>query len=228
MNAIGTSLKRTDPIKGQEMCYKMHIHIFEVMLVSAERAGTYLAEEKKGSDAYFSASSQRLLSISELLITCMFNIALSPAIRNEQRIWNKMRDFCVHWLTTQVLILIWQQAVVDATSTLADSLAAMGNDDYKVLSDANLAPFEGLPMKKEYSLQVLFNAHSAMIQVPHEEMQKFIETSKYKLVYQTSIYKSFDIWLNLLKLIQLPPGFKNKSILSEYIKSILFIMTLFV
>ncbi len=189
------------------------------MLVANEKLSEYAEEQKQGKEAYFTPELQAFMGFTEQLITNMFNICLAPVTRDNQRIWAKMREFCQKWLHVPMLILIWQKAMVDATTTLSDNLSTLPEAEYKQLTDASLTPFEGLAMKKEYSLQVLYNAHTALLKAPAEEQAVMRATGKYKDVYATTIYKSFDLWLNLLKLIQLPPGFKFKQTLTEYARS---------
>lgn len=220
MNSLGIVLKKSDSGYKQEFTLKVHISFFEVILSAAEKVSEYLEPYTREKKSLFEEDTQKALSYQERMITDMFNIALSPAIRNDQRIWSKMREFSKKWGTDSVFILLWQKAVLEAAGNLADKLGGMSEAEYKVIADPNLLPFEGLPMKKEYSLQVLYNAYNSLLSVSPEEAPVHMSYSSYKDVYQTTTYKTFDLWLNLLKLVQLPPGFAKKAILTEYIKSI--------
>ena len=219
MNAIDACMRKADAGKRQEFASRLRGHVFDLMLAATSKLSEFSEELKLDKEGSYTKEAQLLMGFTDQLITHMLNICLAPATREDGRIWTKMGEFCKKWLQVPMLILIWQKSMVAATSTLSDNLSALPETEYKLLADPTLTPFEGLAMKKEYSLQVLYNAHTALQKVPPEEQAAVRAKSKYKDVYSTSIYKSFDIWLNLLKLIQLPPGSKLGKTLSEYGRS---------
>lgn len=218
MTTVENCLKKNSIISVPELSLKLHAHLFDLLLEVAENTGVYLEEQKK-DESYFTSDAQVYLRGSENMIRLMISICLAPVIRGHQRIWTKMRDFCLKWPAKQMLALFLQKPVVDATSNLIESLAMMPEKDYSVLCDPMLIPFEGLPMKKEFSMQVLYNSYYALVSATTEEAQNVLNTSIYKEVYKMSIYQSFEIWINILKLIQIQPGFKHKQVLLDYIKS---------
>jgi hypothetical protein len=212
MATVQKYLREKDGIADPRIAYRRHECVFETLLNSVGKMGSYLAEQKRGKEAYFTAEGQCYLGFTEVLITHIFGLALSPRLRSAPRVWDRMRSFCAHWDEMQMLLLIWQKAVVDATGTLSDSLAAIPSAEYTVLANSQLTPFEGLPMKREYALQVLYNARAA-------QSKGEIENGVYRDVYRTKIYESFDVWFNLLQLVQIRPEFKSKQTLSEYARS---------
>lgn len=187
-------------------------------MLATEKTGGFLEEQKKPHGDY-TQEMQLLLQVIEENMRFMINVCIKPSLRSDQRLWAKMRVFCHKWPAKQMLVLFLQKAIVEATSNLSDYLANMTEEDYKILSDPLLNPFEGLQMNKSYSMHVLYNSYTFMVSQSPEDIQNIIKNSKYKGVYKTGVYQSFDTWINLLKLIELPTGFSHKQTLIDYIKS---------
>jgi len=213
-------LKNSHFIKNPDLFNKAHMIILDLLIISTEKTGVYLEEQKKIHNDYCTREAQTCLRFTEENIRFMINICLVPYIRKDQRFWNKLQKFCSNWPAKQMLVLFLKIEIAEATSNLVDNLSSMSESEYSTISDPKLNPFEGLQMNKSYSLQVLYNAYNFLITQNSEDPQSIINNSKYKELYQTNIYQCFDIWINLFKLIQIPAGYKHKQTLVDYIKTI--------
>ena len=206
MGNIDACVKQFDSPKSREHYQKLAYHVFDSLLVATETTRTYLEDQKKGKELYFTTESQAFLTFIETMVQYMFTLCIDPASGNDPRIWEKMKVFCSNFLSIQMLVLVWQRVIFESTNTLADYLYNLPEEEYKVF--AELSPFDGLPMKREYTLQVLYDACCTDA-----------GASKYKYVACTKLYGIFESWMRLLKVLQIPSGFTNKLILLEYVKS---------
>ncbi len=219
IDAIRECLKDVEGTKRTPTIALLYENVFDSLLSATEEAGNYLKalganEVRQGESAMYSKEAQKFIDFTRTTVSFALDICLRPAMRDDQKIWAKMRDYCKDRAGTRMPIRHWQAAITEATSGLADSLVTIPEDELRVISDPVLLPFEGLKMKKEYAMQVLQNAYVATF--PGHEG----EANKYTLVYQTNTYKCFNVWQNLLRLIQLNPSFGNKEIFKDYLSSI--------
>eukprot|EP00826_Nyctotherus_ovalis_P050766 TRINITY_DN6263_c0_g3_i3.p1 TRINITY_DN6263_c0_g3~~TRINITY_DN6263_c0_g3_i3.p1 ORF type:complete len:160 (-),score=44.46 TRINITY_DN6263_c0_g3_i3:471-950(-) len=147
--------------------------------------------------------------IVDILMKTEFYICLNPIVANNVRVWEKMEALCEKLVNNQAtkdgLVHIWQVAVVKCTIDLNTALIGINEEQFEVFKDFQVLPFEGLPMRKEYMLQVLFNAFANK----HDP--------KYAKVVKSYLYADFfENWFKLLQLVKISLTLENSKILNFY------------
>ena len=174
---------------------------------SAELIETYIKKV-----VLYKVEYQKLLSISRLLLNDVFEVYLPGAHGNIEAVWKSIEAYCKNHSDNNILIYLWRNLILETTRSLSDNLSTISTEDWDAINDPNINPFENLTMKKEYTLQVLFDA---FMSIEDETI-----SAKYEKVRTTEVYTTiFDFWLKLLKLLQFDPEFSVEKILQTYVQS---------
>ena len=189
---------------------ELYMEIIKSSLLATKNCELFVAEKANFESSYMNADTKSLLTILEVLIQFAFNICLSPIAGNDPNVWVLMDEFCDKFVMNKIFIHIWQRTMIVATNNLMEWLCNMPKKDYMILSNPELLPFKKLGMSNEYSFQVLLNAFKS----PNDP--------KYSLVHKMGFYvQYFQVWMRVLQIVKLRTDFEDKTILIEYIKSII-------
>ncbi len=209
IGAIKSCVRTIEAGKQQDVAAALYVHVFDSLLEATSRAGTYLREltapevRKCESAAFYEKVAHKFRGFTGATISFALDICFASTVRDDPGIWTKMRQFCQNFQAMQILVPSWQAAICEASGNLSDLLASVTEEELTIISSH--APFEGLPMKKQYVLQVLYNASSDAI-----------ELSPVRL---TAIYRAFTVWRNLLGLVRLDSAFPDREVLEKYVPS---------
>ena len=150
--------------------------------------------------------SSKYLDYTKILLEFLFIISLNNKDPETQ---NNMKELFKESDGNNLPILTWKVTVTEAVSNL--SIALLNIKALGPFSDPSLNPFEGLPIRKEYILQILYDAYN-----------NTDDTNKYYDIRETEIYKDFFYpWIYLFHLIE-PTKISDISssieIIIEYIR----------
>jgi hypothetical protein len=139
----------------------------------------------------------------DILLNFFFSSSVS--LRDCSGVWVRIKELCMNYLDNLMILSKWKDLLLKETTKLVDTLLSI--EDLNKFLDPQILPFENLPMKKEYVLQVLIDAY-------------YHKTDKYKTIHQTQLYLNiFDPWIHLLNLIEIPNNFSNKASMIKYCES---------
>jgi len=162
-------------------------------------------------DLYKSGNINKMpLTLDNFIQTFMkliFNICLNDNSSKDPLVWGRVKQLYRNFKESGVLIKAWKIRLEELTNTLTKQLKEISKETFDIFCDPQVLPFEGLPMRKEYVLQVLYDAFSCT-------------DTKYAKVRLTQIYScTFEFWMQFLSIIQFPKDFDNKVILADYFES---------
>lgn len=195
-------IKSFDSDKYPENFKVLYNAVFELTFAAIDRL---LTNAKSANEEI----SQRRI---EMLLEFAFSFIPSIMSGNGLGIHDKLKGLCLMRLDFPVIISKWKDVLCKETAKMMESLFAI--TELNEFSDPALLPFEGLPMKREYILQVLINANTTG---DKENSSDSTNLLKYKAIKETSIYTDVFIpWLRLFHFIEIPQDFSNEKSLVEY------------
>ena len=125
-----------------------------------------------------------------------------PSIVNENTLCEKVREFYRENIKT--LVYLWGYLLVSVSKNLVRDITKLSKEECDLFFASNIAPFGKLEMKKEYILQILYNAYKN----PNDE--------RYNDIRKTDIYMTmFSYWIKLLWVLEIPKNIKSKSALMD-------------
>jgi len=187
--------------------------IFDLLLSSIRKINVYYNEEEKSHEGAYAPESTLFEKIMEILVQTEFKICLNPVAARNAKVWERIELLCKELINNKIakngLVHIWKVFILSMTDNLSDALANISLEEFEVFKDPLIIPFEGLSMKSEYRLQVLFNAFGDKCD------------AKYEKVVQSNLYVNhFETWFKLLQVLKISIEPNNIEILCEYIKGI--------
>jgi len=197
MSAIKSSVAQLNTRKELMSSEKMFNDIFRWILESAKKVQVHMS--RKELYIFKNVFAAHLEIFYVIYLDCMDS--------SNDDMWKEIVNFYNANKENQILMFVWGKYLLASTENLSNKLENVPND---ILTLCHTSPFDTLPMRKEFILQVLFDTFC--------NSDTYNESVKNTLLYT----KIFSPWMRLLQLIDIDTS-TDKLLLLEYIKSTCYI-----
>jgi len=192
---------------------ELYKSVFSMVLLSINKMLSHREEEHKMQSTLSGSETQVLDGIIDVLIQIAFKIPFSPIANKDPEIWADLDSLCLKLIENEgskkIVEQIWRATMISLTTTFVDALCKITPEELQVLSHPAITPFKDLPMRNEYSLQILFNAFNSK------------SDPIYAKVLKLKLYNELcENWLKFLQLMKIPIEPSNTEVLLNYFKSI--------
>lgn len=199
MCKLGKLLRKPESEKDPKQFKALYNEVLDLTLKAATRLHVGAMLPTVGNAARFE-------ECVEILLEFFFSFCHLTRLKSFQEIYGKLKGLCASCLDNLAVSRKWKKTMVGETERLVEALLSI--TDLAEFADPLILPFKELPMRKEYVLQILLDAHCCK------------GDKKYEAVRQSSLYvESFEPWMCLFCLIEIPEEFDNAEIILNYCQS---------